>query len=240
MPGTLEQPQRRRDLLRGGAGVVAALAAGCNESPATALAAWRGPAANIVDPRLVALSWALLAPSPHNSQPWLTHLNDSDGIAVRIDPRRLLPIVDPQVRQGLISLGAFLELLALAAAAQGLRATIGLGPSGGADVRLRPGAVSSLRHAHSHQDELVFILEGEPTLVTDAGETVLQPGMAAGFKAGLMDAHHLVNRTDRTVVYLEIGDRAARDRVHYPDDDIVAALGTDGGWRFVHKNGQRY
>lgn len=141
MPGTLEQPQRRRDLLRGGAGVVAALAAGCNESPATALAAWRGPAANIVDPRLVALSWALLAPSPHNSQPWLTHLNDSDGIAVRIDPRRLLPIVDPQVRQGLISLGAFLELLALAAAAQGLRATIGLGPSGGADVRLRPGAV---------------------------------------------------------------------------------------------------
>lgn len=116
----------------------------------------------------------------------------------------------------------------------------GLGNFGVNLTTLEPGAISSLRHAHSHQDELVFILEGEPTLVTDAGETVLQPGMAAGFKAGLMDAHHLVNRTDKAVVYLEIGDRAARDRVHYPDDDIVAALGTDGGWRFVHKNGQRY
>ena len=48
---------------------------------------------------------------------------------------------------------------------------------------LRPGAVSSLRHAHSRQDELVYILEGEPTLVTNEGETVLRPGMAAGFKA---------------------------------------------------------
>ncbi len=105
---------------------------------------------------------------------------------------------------------------------------------------LLPGGMSSLRHAHSHQDELVYILKGEPTLVTDAGETVLRPGMAAGFKAGTMDAHHLVNRTDRDVVYLEIGDRAARDRAHYPDDDIVGALGTDGRWHFVHKNGQRY
>ncbi len=105
---------------------------------------------------------------------------------------------------------------------------------------LQPGAVSSLRHAHSRQDELVYIVEGEPTLVTDDGETVLRPGMAAGFKAGSVNAHHLVNRTDRDVVYVEIGDRTDRDAVNYPDDDIRGALGSDGRWRFVHKDGRPY
>jgi uncharacterized cupin superfamily protein len=105
---------------------------------------------------------------------------------------------------------------------------------------LAPGAVSSLRHTHSRQDELVYILEGEPTLVTDDGETVLRPGMAAGFKAGSGNAHHLVNRTERDVVYIEIGDRAERDAVSYPDDDIRAALGANGRWHFVHKDGRPY
>src|SRR5437867_9573966 len=62
-------------------------------------------------------------------------------------------------------------------------------------TRLAPGAISSLRHAHSRQDELIYVLEGRPTLVTNAGETPLSPGMCAGFKAGDGDAHHLVNRT---------------------------------------------
>lgn len=105
---------------------------------------------------------------------------------------------------------------------------------------LAPGAVSSLRHAHSRQDELVYILEGEPTLVTNAGETVLKSGMTAGFKAGSIDAHHLVNRTERDVIYLEVGDRTERDRIIYPDDDLVAALGADGKWHFVRKDGRRY
>ena len=77
-------------------------------------------------------------------------------------------------------------------------------------------------------------------LITDAGETVLKPGMCAGFKAGRRDAHHLVNRTEQEVVYLEVGDRAERDMVHYPDDDIVAAISADGRWRFVHKDGRPY
>ena len=105
---------------------------------------------------------------------------------------------------------------------------------------LAPGAVSALRHAHSHQDELIYVLDGMPTLVTNAGETLLRPGMVAGFRAGTMNAHHLVNRTDQDVVYLEIGDRTARDTVSYPDDDLRAALGTDGRWRFVHKDGRPY
>jgi uncharacterized cupin superfamily protein len=106
-------------------------------------------------------------------------------------------------------------------------------------TRLPPGAISALRHAHTKQDELVHILEGRPTLVTDAGRTALEPGMCAGFKGGNGDAHHLVNETGEDVVYLEIGDRMPGDAVTYPDDDI-AAVSVDGQWRFAHKDGTPY
>ena len=106
-------------------------------------------------------------------------------------------------------------------------------------TRLEPGGMSALRHAHSKQDELVYILEGCPTLVSDAGETALRPGMCAGFKAGAGDAHHLVNRTAADVVFLEVGDRSAGDAVTYPDDDIQALPG-DGPSRFVHKDGSPF
>src|SRR5687767_13688092 len=107
-------------------------------------------------------------------------------------------------------------------------------------TRLSPGGMSALRHAHSKQDEFVYILQGTPTLVTDAGETALAPGMCAGFKAGTGDAHHLVNRTAEDVVFLEVGDRAVGDAVVYPDDDIQGSLGADGKWRFLHKDGTPY
>jgi uncharacterized cupin superfamily protein len=107
-------------------------------------------------------------------------------------------------------------------------------------TRLAPGAHSSLRHAHTKQDEFVYILEGHPTLVTNAGETQLEPGMCAGFKAGSGDAHHLQNRTLADVLYLEIGDRAPGDGASYPDDDLQAVLGTDGKWRYLHKDGTAY
>ena len=106
-------------------------------------------------------------------------------------------------------------------------------------TRLKPGAVSALRHAHTKQDEFVYILEGAPTLVTDAGRTALSPGMCAGFKAGTGDAHHLCNETERDAVYLEIGDRAPGDEGSYPDDDIEARM-SDGRWRFTHKDGTPY
>lgn len=105
---------------------------------------------------------------------------------------------------------------------------------------LGPGAYSALRHAHAKQDEFVYVLEGEPTLITDAGETQLQPGMCAGFKAGSGDAHHLHNRTRKDVVLLEVGDRSAGDSVQYPDDDVVAVYGADGKWRYAKKDGTPY
>lgn len=107
-------------------------------------------------------------------------------------------------------------------------------------TRLQPGAISALRHTHSRQDEFIYVLEGHPVLVTDQGETPLAPGMCAGFRAGNANAHHLVNRGDEVVVYLEVGDRTRGDSVNYPDDDLAAVIGPDGGWQFAHKDGRPY
>jgi uncharacterized cupin superfamily protein len=106
-------------------------------------------------------------------------------------------------------------------------------------TRLLPGGMSSLMHRHDKQDELIFILEGQPTLVTDQGEFELQSGMCAGFPAqGL--AHHLINRSASDVVYLEIGDRSPGDSAAYPNDDLEAVLDSTGAWRFLHKDGKPY
>lgn len=106
-------------------------------------------------------------------------------------------------------------------------------------TRLAPGAVSALRHAHTRQDEFILVLEGNPTLVTDAGETRLAPGMCAGFKAGTGDAHQLRNDGEDEAVYLEVGDRMPGDSASYPDEDLQAVMG-EGGWRFLHKDGRPY
>jgi uncharacterized cupin superfamily protein len=106
-------------------------------------------------------------------------------------------------------------------------------------TRLAPGASSALRHAHTKQDEFIYILSGRPTLLTDEGETELAPGMCAGFPAGTGNGHCLVNRTNGDVVYLEIGDRTPGDAASYPDDDLRAEH-IDGQWRFMHKDGRPY
>lgn len=106
-------------------------------------------------------------------------------------------------------------------------------------TRLAPGAVSSLRHAHTKQDEFVYILHGRPTLHTDEGRTMLFPGMCAGFKAGTGNAHRLINETAEEVVYLEVGDRTAGDEGSYPDDDLQARM-VGGRWMFLRKDGSQY
>lgn len=104
---------------------------------------------------------------------------------------------------------------------------------------IEPGGESALLHRHSRQDEFIYILQGAPTLITDRGELQLSPGMCAGFPAhGL--AHHLANRTNELVVYLEIGDRTPGDEVVYPSDDLAAILDSAGKWRFAHKDGALY
>ena len=104
---------------------------------------------------------------------------------------------------------------------------------------LKPGAQSALLHRHSRQDEFIYILEGNPVLITESGETALHPGMCAGFPAAGL-AHHLVNNTATDVLYLEIGDRTPGDEASYPADDLQAALDVDGKWVFTRKDGRPY
>ena len=106
-------------------------------------------------------------------------------------------------------------------------------------TQLAPGTVSSLRHAHTTQDEFIYILEGHPTLHTDEGRTHLSPGICAGFKAGTGNGHRLLNETSEVVVYLEVGDRSLGDQGIYPDDDLKAVM-LDGKWTFQHKDGTMY
>lgn len=104
---------------------------------------------------------------------------------------------------------------------------------------LGPGAQSALRHWHARQDEFIFVLSGELVLITEAGEQVLTPGMAAGFPAGNPDAHCLVNRSGHDATYLEMGDRTPGDAVTYPDDDIQGRM-QEGRWTFTRKDGTPY
>lgn len=107
-------------------------------------------------------------------------------------------------------------------------------------TRMKPGSISAARHAHAVQDEFVYILEGEPILITDEGETPLRPGMCVGFKAGTGNAHQLVNRTGADVLYLEVGDRTPGDSITYPDDDIALTRTPEGRWNVRHKDGTPY
>ena len=92
-------------------------------------------------------------------------------------------------------------------------------------LRLPPGAWSSQRHWHTAEDEFVYVLSGEVVLVTDAGEEILRPGDAAGFKAGDKDGHRLQNRSAADAELLEIGTRIAEDAGYYSDIDMVAPAG---------------
>jgi uncharacterized cupin superfamily protein len=88
-------------------------------------------------------------------------------------------------------------------------------------LELPPGAWSSQRHWHERQDEFVYVLEGEATLVTDAGETTLVAGMVAGFPANSGNGHHIVNRSGTVARLLEIGTRTREETAHYSDIDMV-------------------
>src|SRR4051812_32062875 len=116
---------------------------------------------------------------------------------------------------------------------------VGLDQFGANLTRLKPGMQSSQRHWHETEDELVYMLEGEVVLCENDGETVLKPGDAAAWKAGVANGHCLVNRSARDAVYLEIGSRRKDDRVDYPDIDLLNTK-ADGVQAFFHKSGEPY
>lgn len=104
-------------------------------------------------------------------------------------------------------------------------------------LRLAPGSWSSQRHWHTHEDEFVHVLKGEVVLITNAGEEVLRAGDSAGFKAGDQDGHHLINRSDKEAVVLEVGGRAEEDACDYSDLDMIVGPG-DAPYR--HRDGTPY
>jgi uncharacterized cupin superfamily protein len=103
---------------------------------------------------------------------------------------------------------------------------------------LQPGAISALHHAHTVQDEFIYVLEGELTLHSGSSSLKLTAGMCAGFPAG-GTAHHLENQGTAPAAYLEIGDRSAGDHVTYPNDDLIAVR-TGDTWTFTHRDGTPY
>jgi uncharacterized cupin superfamily protein len=105
--------------------------------------------------------------------------------------------------------------------------------------RLKPGAASSQRHWHMNEDEFVYVLEGEVTLIEDDGEIVLKAGEAAAWKSGVSNGHCLVNRSDRDVLVLEVGTRAATENAFYSDIDMQVVRDAQG-MRYFRKNGEPY
>lgn len=106
-------------------------------------------------------------------------------------------------------------------------------------TRLNPGAVSSLHHRHSAQDELVYVLSGRPTLYVDDRRQQLRAGMVVGFAAA-GPAHHIANETADDCLLLEVGDRNRQDQVSYPHDDLQAVMTASGQWSMRHKDGSAY
>jgi len=104
---------------------------------------------------------------------------------------------------------------------------------------LMPGKESSMRHWHTHEDELVYVLEGEVVLVTDSGEQPVRPGMCAGFAAGARAGHHFVNRSDRPAVYLEISNRDDADSASYSEADLLWSPPGHPG-RYTRRDGTPY
>jgi uncharacterized cupin superfamily protein len=120
---------------------------------------------------------------------------------------------------------------------QRLGDAVGLTQFGVNLLRLPPGEWSAERHWHTTQDEFVYVLSGEVTLVTDDGEHVLGPGECAGFAAGLPNGHHLQNRSQVEAVVLEVGTRSTVDGCHYPDIDLQGAAPVK---RWQHRDGTPY
>jgi uncharacterized cupin superfamily protein len=105
---------------------------------------------------------------------------------------------------------------------------------------LSPGKESSMRHWHTREDELVFVLEGEVVLRTDAGEQTLTAGMCCGFKAGSKDGHQFINTSTKPVRYLEISNRDPEDTAEYPDVDMAYRRDAQGKGVYTRKDGSSY
>ena len=107
-------------------------------------------------------------------------------------------------------------------------------------VRLAPGAWSSQRHWHTHEDEFVYVLSGQLVLVTDDGEEMLAAGDSVGFPAGVRNGHCLQNRSTRDATFLVAANRSDEDGGEYSDIDMAFKPGRYTGGGYFHKDGSPY
>ena len=107
-------------------------------------------------------------------------------------------------------------------------------------TRIEPGGVSSQRHAHTKQDEFIYVLKGTVVMETDAGRETLAAGMCAGFPAGTGNGHRFVNLSSEDVLLLVVGDRTPGDEADYPDIDLHATITPEGKAVYSHKDGRPY
>lgn len=149
----------------------------------------------------------------------------------KINPAGITPVIGSRYPEPFRSMSAQRSKRALGDAA-------GLTDFGVNLTTLEPGEMSSQRHWHSHEDEFVHVISGTLVLIDESGETVLGAGDHAGFPKGVANGHHLVNRSDKPAVFLEIGSRAAADRVTYPDVDMKAEK--QARYVFTRKDGSPF
>ncbi|WP_322891848.1 MULTISPECIES: Acg family FMN-binding oxidoreductase [unclassified Yoonia] len=151
---------RRKFLALSGGGIILAATATvgtiASRTPAAALAPWDRAGSLYDEPRMRALSYAILAPNPHNRQPWLVDLSQPDRVVLKVDTNRLLPDTDPFNRQITVGLGCFLELLVMAAAQDGFAVDLDVFPQGSDDLALddRPVAIATFRAGAGTPDPL--------------------------------------------------------------------------------------
>ena len=153
-----------------------------------------------------------------------------------------LPALDPSLVEPRTSSGypEPFRSLVLPREKRALGDAVGLSKIGVNLTTLPPGKLSSMRHHHTYEDEMVFVLEGELVLRTNEGEQTLSAGTCAGFPAGSGNGHQLINRSSRTARYLEISNRDASDTAEYPDDDLAYHKDANGRPVFSRKDGSAY
>jgi hypothetical protein len=188
--------RRKFILIAGSTAVIVAAgkaAIDLDKMPSTAIAAWSGPRSAEPDIRKRLLAYAILAPNPHNMQPWIVDLRQPGIIDLYCDRARLLPQTDPFSRQILIGHGAFLELLDLAASAAGQRTEITYFPKGefGNSIDDRPVAAIRLIPDANRQPDPLFqqILHRRSAKVPYDTSKALSPDHAQGLATAYTDRH---------------------------------------------------
>lgn len=209
---------RRKFLTLVGGGIIVAAGAGyaATRTPTKALAPWQ-QAGTYSDPRMNALSYAILAPNPHNRQPWTIELIGSDTISIGFDPDRQLPHTDPFDRQLTIGMGCFLELMVMAANAAGFAVDLELFPDGVNDREISGRRVAIARftkNASIEADPLfAHVLARRSTkeshdmnrpVSAGALDTIIKAGRNNTQLGGTVDAQELAHWRKATVEAMEI------------------------------------